>query len=136
MVMMTYKMPDEIKNIASDGMYDEFSLNEFFAASENNGSCKFKHEAEVVNWLNLMRGQYLPTSSDKYDPKNRPPMPYSDINLLSSLTHTFWFLPTNLSAQYLLELCIVGCENMKNKRVRNVCNLIINTLNRENIIRF
>ena len=104
MVMMTYKMPDEIKNIASDGMYDEFSLNEFFAASENNGSCKFKHEAEVVNWLNLMRGQYLPTSSDKYDPKNRPPMPYSDINLLSSLTHTFWFLPSVASCKAMGEL--------------------------------
>ena len=104
MVMMTYKMPDEIKNIASDGMYDEFSLNEFFAASENNDSCKFKHEAEVVNWLNLMRGQYLPTSSDKYDPKNRPPMPYSDINLLSSLTHTFWFLPSVASCKAMGEL--------------------------------
>lgn len=104
MVMMTYKMPDEIKNIASDGMYDEFSLNEFFAASENNGSYKFKHEAEIVNWLNLMRGQYLPTSSDKYDPKNRPPMPYSDINLLSSLTHTFWFLPSVASCKAMGEL--------------------------------
>ena len=54
MVMMTYKMPDEIKQIALGGEFDEFSLNEFFSASDNNGQPKFKYEQEVVNWLNLI----------------------------------------------------------------------------------
>lgn len=99
MVMMTYKMPDEIKQIALDGEFDEFSLNEFFSASEANGDCKFKYEREVVNWLNLIRGQYKPTAIDELKVGKKPPMPYSDIRLLNALNHTFWFLPSVASCK-------------------------------------
>ena len=99
MVMMTYKMPDEIKQIALMGEFDEFSLNEFFSASEVNGVAKFKYENEVVNWLNLIRGQYKPTAIDELKIGRKPPMPYSDIRLLSVLDHTFWFLPSVASCK-------------------------------------
>lgn len=99
MVMMTYKMPDEIKQIALNGEFDEFSLNEFFSASDANGDCKFKYEREVVNWLNLIRGQYKPTAIDELKVGKKPPMPYSDIRLLNALNHTFWFLPSVASCK-------------------------------------
>ncbi len=99
MVMMTYKMPDEIKQIALNGEFDEFSLNEFFSASDVNGDCKFKYEREVINWLNLIRGQYKPTAIDELKVGKKPPMPYSDIRLLNALNHTFWFLPSVASCK-------------------------------------
>ncbi len=104
MVMMTYKMPDEIKQIALNGEFDEFSLNEFFSASDVNGDCKFKYEREVVNWLNLIRGQYKPTAIDELKVGKKPPMPYSDIRLLNALNHTFWFLPSVASCKAMGEL--------------------------------
>ena len=104
MVMMTYKMPDEIKQIALNGEFDEFSLNEFFSASDVNGDCKFKYEREVVSWLNLIRGQYKPTAIDELKVGKKPPMPYSDIRLLNALNHTFWFLPSVASCKAMGEL--------------------------------
>lgn len=104
MVMMTYKMPDEIKQIALGGEFNEFSLNEFFSATENNGIAKFKYEKEVVNWLNLIRGQYKPTSIDELKTGYKPPMPYSDIRLINALNHTFWFLPSVASCKAMGEL--------------------------------
>ncbi len=104
MVLMTYKMPDEIKQIALAGEFDEFSLNEFFSASDNNGHPEFKYKNEVVNWLNLIRGQYKPTALDELKTGKRPPMPYSDIRLLSSLNHSFWFLPSVASCKAMGEL--------------------------------
>ena len=104
MVMMTYKMPDEIKQIALNGEFDEFSLNEFFSASDANGDCKFKYEREVVNWLNLIRGQYKPTAIDELKVGKKPPMPYSDIRLLNALNHTFWFLPSVASCKAMGDL--------------------------------
>ena len=104
MVMMTYKMPDEIKQIALKGEFDEFSLNEFFAATEENGNFKFKYEREVVNWLNLIRGQYKPSAIDDLKIGKKPPMPYSDIRLLNALDHTFWFLPSVASCKAMGKL--------------------------------
>ena len=104
MVLMTYKMPDEIKQIALAGEFDEFSLNEFFSANDHNGHPKFKYEAEVVNWLNLIRGQYKPTAIDELKTGKKPPMPYSDYRLLGTLNHTFWFLPSVASCKAMGEL--------------------------------
>jgi len=100
MVLMTYKMPDEIKQIALGGEFDEFSLNEFFSATDN----KFKYEREVVNWLNLIRGQYKASTIDELKVGKKPPMPYSDYRLLGALNHTFWFLPSVASCKAMGEL--------------------------------
>ena len=95
MVMLTYRMPDEIQDVARQGEFDEFDLNVFFAAEGKGDSARFKYENEVQKWLDLIRGGYLPASVDdlKLGQDKRPPMPYSDTRLLSVLSHTLWFLP-------------------------------------------
>ena len=95
MVMLTYRMPDQIQDVARQGEFDEFDLNLFFAAGGKGDSARFKYENEVQKWLDLIRGAYLPASIDdlKLGQDKRPPMPFSDARLLGLLSHTLWFLP-------------------------------------------
>ncbi len=95
MVMLTYRMPDEIQDVAKQGEFDEFDLNVFFSAVGKGNEARFKYENEVQKWLNLIRGSYLPASVDdlKLGQDKRPPMPFSDTRLLNILSHTLWFLP-------------------------------------------
>ena len=95
MVMLTYRMPDQIQYVARQGEFDEFDLNLFFAAEGKGDSARFKYENEVQKWLDLIRGAYLPASIDdlKLGQDKRPPMPFSDVRLLGLLSHTLWFLP-------------------------------------------
>lgn len=90
MVMLTYRMPDQIQDVARQGEFDEFDLNLFFAAEGKGDSARFKYENEVQKWLDLIRGSIddLKLGQDK-----RPPMPFSDARLLGLLSHTLWFLP-------------------------------------------
>ena len=91
MVMLTYQLPDSIREIASQGEFDEFDLNEFFRA-ENDA---FIHEEYVQKWLELIRGSYTETIvADLKLGTEKPPMPFSDSRLLSYLQHTYWFLPS------------------------------------------
>ena len=95
MVMLIYRMPDEIQEVAKQGEFDEFDLNLFFAAEGKGENASFKYENEVQKWLDLIRGGYLPASIDdlKLGLDKRPPMPFSDTRLLNVLSHTLWFLP-------------------------------------------
>ena len=95
MVMLTYRMPDQIQDVAKQGEFDEFDLNLFFAAEGKGDSARFKYENEVQKWLDLIRGAYLPASIDdlRLGQDKRPPMPFSDARLLGLLSHTLWFLP-------------------------------------------
>ena len=95
MVMLTYRMPDEIQEVAKQGEFDEFDLNLFFSAEGKGEFARFKYENEVQKWLDLIRGGYLPASVDdlKLGQDKRPPMPFSDTRLLNVLSHTLWFLP-------------------------------------------
>jgi len=92
MVMLTYKMPESVHSVALHGEYDEFDLNEFFAAEGNGPNACFKHESEVQKWLDLIRGKM--TSNTLKLGKDKPPMPYSDTRLLNLLSHTLWYLPS------------------------------------------
>ena len=104
MVMMTYELPEAIKNIAIKGEYNEFDLNVFFSASGKKEEAVFKYEDEVQKWLDLIRGSHLPTSVDNLKlGATKPPMPFHDSALLSLLNHTFWFLPN-----------VAACHAMKN----------------------
>ena len=105
MVMLTYKVPDSITQIAKQGEFDEFDLNVFFSAKGKGEEARFVYENEVQKWLDLIRGAYLPSSVDdmKLGQDKRPPMPYSDTRLLNVLSHTFWFLPN-----------VASCFAMKN----------------------
>lgn len=103
MRLLTYQMPDELLAIASAGEFDEFDLNEFFAASGTGVLATFKHKDDVQKWLSIIRGAYAPQTVEALKTGTRPPFPYSDVRLLPYLQHAFWFLPS-----------VAACEAMKN----------------------
>lgn len=111
MVMLTYQIPESIRQIAMDGEFNEFDLNVFFSAAKApKGSrvedSRFTYEDEVNKWLQLIRGNYLPSNVDdlKLGRDKRPPMPFSDTRLLSVLNHTLWFLPNVASCWAMYNL--------------------------------
>jgi len=93
MRLLTYQMPDELLAVASAGEFDEFDLNEFFAASGTGKDAQFKHKSHVQRWLEIIRGSYVPQTVENLKTGTRPPFPYSDVRLLPYLQHSFWFLP-------------------------------------------
>ena len=102
--LLTYQMPDELLAVASGGEFDEFDLNEFFAASGTGEQAQFKHKDEVQKWLDILRGQYLPRASEYLKTGTRPPFPYADVRLLPYLQHSFWFLPSVAACQAMANL--------------------------------
>lgn len=104
-VMMTYKVPDEITKIARDGEFNQFDLNVFFSTVGKGDSVQFKFKEYVQKWLDLIRGSYKVQSRvDLKLGSEKPPLPFSDIRLLGSLTHTLWFLPNVASCQAMANL--------------------------------
>ena len=105
MVMMTYQLPDELRQVAIDGEFDEFDLNLFFRAEGSGDDARFVFKNEVQKWLDLIRGAYVENIvSDLKLGHSRPPMPFSHAPLLSVLTHTFWFLPSVASCYAMRNL--------------------------------
>jgi hypothetical protein len=101
---LTYQLPDNIREIASQGEFDEFDLNVFFSANGTGEAAIFRYADEVQKWLDLIRGAHLPTTVDNLKlGAKKPPLPYSDARLLNLLTHTFWFLPS-----------VASCHAMRN----------------------
>jgi hypothetical protein len=95
MVLLTYQLPDSIREIAMQGEFNEFDLNVFFSATGLGDKAKFAYEDEVQKWLDLIRGSFLDTMVDNLKlGAQKPPMPFSDARLLNVLSHTFWFLPS------------------------------------------
>ena len=95
MVLMTYQLPDSVKEIAAQGEFDEFDLNYFFEAHDEKNKATFVHKNEVQKWLDLIRGDFLETTIDNLKlGSKKPPFPFSDSRLLNILSHTFWFLPS------------------------------------------
>lgn len=105
MRLLTYQMPDELVAIASQGEFDEFDLNEFFAATGTGSAATFKHKNDVQKWLDIIRGAYSATQVDNLKlGARKPPFPYSDVRLLPYLNHSFWFLPTVASCHAMANL--------------------------------
>lgn len=104
MIMLTYKVPDSITNVATNEGYDEFDINEFFRAEceekDKPETARFVYEDYVQNWLKMIQGNYMPVDGLKLGAE-RPPMPFSDITLLNVLSHTLWFLP-NIASCYAM----------------------------------
>jgi len=127
MRLLTYQMPDELLAIASGGEFDEFDLNEFFAADFgdmtrirrlNSGSCtqnlpaaQFKYKNDVQKWLDIIRGGYTAKSVEHLKTGTRPPFPYSDVRLLPYLQHSFWFLP-NVAACHAMANLLAEKHNV------------------------
>ena len=105
MVLMTYRVPDAITRIARQGEFNEFDLNVFFSAEGRGVSARFTYEEHVQKWLDLIRGSSTDTAVDDLKlGAERPPMPFSDTRLLSTLTHTLWFLPNVASCEAMANL--------------------------------
>jgi len=104
MRLLTYQMPDELLSIASTGEFDEFDLNEFFAAAGTATSAQFKHRDDVQKWLDIIRGAYAAQALDALRTGTRPPFPYSDVRLLPYLQHSFWFLPNVAACRAMANL--------------------------------
>ena len=101
MVMMTYQLPDKIREIAEGGEFCEFDLNEFFSADDET----FINEEYVQKWVDLILGAYAENVvSDLKLQDKKPPFPFSDTRLLDYLRHTFWFLPTVASCKAMKRL--------------------------------
>lgn len=104
MVMMVYQIPKEIEEVAKQGEFNEFKLNKFFATTGKDSEAQFINKDYVQKWLDLIRGQYLPSSIDDLKlGHGRPKMPFSDSTLMGNLQHTLWFLPD-----------VAACYAMKN----------------------
>jgi hypothetical protein len=104
MVLLTYQLPDAIREIAMKGEYNEFDLNVFFSADGLGGNARFTYQDDVQKWLDLIRGSFLATTVDNLVlGAQKPPLPFSDSRLLSVLSHTFWFLPS-----------VASCHAMRN----------------------
>ena len=127
MVLMTYKMPDDIRSIAYNSDMNEFDLNEFFKATVEKGSpvteAKFVHESSVQKWLNLIRGAHMPSTKDEIlvGSGDKPAMPYADARLLNLLTHTFWFLPSIASCYAMKNLLMERSNTFYQDYTINVC---------------
>lgn len=99
MVMLTYQLPEKIREVAEQGEFNEFDLNEFFRAEGE----EFIHEEYVQKWVDMIHGAYSENVvSDLKMATEKPPMPYSDARLLDYLRHTYWFLPS-----------VAACKAMK-----------------------
>lgn len=105
MRLLTYQMPDELIAIASQGEFDEFDLNAFFEANGSGSDAQFVHKDDVQKWLDIIRGNYLPTQVDHLKAgARRPPFPYSDTRLLPYLQHSLWMLPRTASCSAMANL--------------------------------
>ena len=111
MVMLTYQLPDSIRQIAMQGEFDGFDLNIFFSAEGEGNKSRFKYEDEVQKWLDLIRGSFSETTVDNLKMgAKKPPLPFSHAPLLKVLNHTFWFLPTVASC-YAMDNLLSQSQN-------------------------
>lgn len=107
LVMLTYQLPEEIREVALKGEFNEFDLGRFFEANGTGDKAKFKYENEVQKWLDLIRGALRSTTIDNLKlGAEKPPMPFGDSRLLGSLLHTLWFLPTVASCYAMRNLLV------------------------------
>ncbi len=94
MHLMAYEMPEALKEVALNNL-SEFSLTEFFRTEkQESGPPRFKHENEVQKWVDLLRGQDIAGLWASVSSNIRPPLPFEDVNLLTSLQHTVWYMPS------------------------------------------
>src|SRR5690606_26682749 len=94
LVLMTYTLPDEIRQVAEQGEINEFDLNEFFRAEGEADAVKSVHESEVTMELTLTRGAYKGATVDDLKlGKEKPPLSFADAGLMCVLAQTVWILP-------------------------------------------
>ncbi|OOF81781.1 restriction endonuclease [Rodentibacter ratti] len=111
MVMMTYQLPNSIRDVASKGEFNEFDLNLFFEAKGSGENAQFTYKNEVQKWLEFIRNDLPELTVDTLKLRaEKPPMPFSDTRLLGQLLHTFWFLP-NVASCYAMRNLLAEKQN-------------------------
>lgn len=101
-MLLTYRLPDAIREVALKGEFNEFDLNYFFKATGIDENAKFINENEAQKWLDLIRGAFAETTIDNLKlGAEKPPFPYDDVFLKKILNHTVWFLP-NIASCYAM----------------------------------
>ncbi|MBQ7308397.1 MAG: GIY-YIG nuclease family protein [Clostridia bacterium] len=113
MVLLTYQLPDSIREIALQGEYNEFDLNTFFMAKGEYDSAEFIYKSEVQKWLDLIRGSFSETTVDNLKQgadKAILPFTTNKANLQEILQHTLWFLP-NVASCYAMNNLLKEKQN-------------------------
>ena len=110
MVILTYQLPEKLKNVASRGDYNEFSLSHFFKAEGHYEDAQFINEGEVQEWLDLIRGK-MNTADDIVEnikrkvEKTAVDFPFTkNTNIYKSLNHMLWLLPDVASTYAMAKL--------------------------------
>lgn len=115
-IMMTYKIPEKIQNVAINDTTGEFDLNLLFKAQGNKGNAEFVNEGAVQAWLDLIQGKDAENNGQQ-----APPMPFADANLLQILGHTVWFLPSVSSCYAMRNLLASEQNSFFSRYTINVC---------------
>lgn len=115
-IMMTYKIPEKIQNVAINDTTGEFDLNLLFKAQGNKGNAVFVNEGAVQAWLDLIQGKDAENNGQQ-----APPMPFADANLLQILGHTVWFLPSVSSCYAMRNLLASEQNSFFGRYTINVC---------------
>ncbi|MEN8848867.1 MAG: GIY-YIG nuclease family protein [Akkermansiaceae bacterium] len=111
MVLMTYQLPESIREIAMEGEFNEFDLNVFFKANGEGAFAEFEYKDEVQKWLDMIRGSFSETTVDNLKMgAKKPPLPFSHAPLLRVLNHTFWYLP-NVASCHAMRKLLAEAQN-------------------------
>ena len=95
MVMLTYRLPEAIRKVAEEGEFNEFDLNVFFSTTKGaDGKPRFVWEENVQQWLDYLRGRYLPTEVEGLKTREPVALPFAKGALADALQHSVWFLPS------------------------------------------
>lgn len=95
MVMLTYRLPEAIRKVAEAGEFNEFDLNVFFSTTKGaDGVPRFVWEENVQQWLDYLRGRYLPTEVEGLKTREPVALPFAKGALADALQHSVWFLPS------------------------------------------
>ena len=110
-VMLTYKLPEEIRTISEDE-YEYFDLNAFFATKGTGNQAVFVNKEYVQAWLDFICGNYRGGIYNDIKCFNgqKASTPFSNEFLKDTLRHTFWFLP-KVDSCYAMRNLLLESQN-------------------------
>lgn len=114
--ILTYQLPQKLKNVAMRGEFNEFNLSYFFKATGDEEDAKFVNEAEVQKWLDLIEGKLNNEDDITNDLiRKRENMqvqfPLSkSAGIYKELNHMLWLLPSVASC-FAMEKLLKKPEN-------------------------
>lgn len=98
--ILTYQLPQKLKNVAMRGEFDEFNLSYFFKATGEEEEAEFINEAEVQKWLDLIEGKMNNEDDITNDlirkrENMQTQFPLSkSAGIYKELNHMLWLLPS------------------------------------------